>query len=108
MELQDDEDTSHKSSAAQIQALDQSTLLLGIALLDHALHGDIYNRVVVGFLAILGIGKDGSFYGLWGFWERAVDDTEEHYCLVTDFAKLIGRQGWATIAGVSIDVDIEE
>jgi hypothetical protein len=60
MQLQEDGETG-ESMADQIQALDQATLLLCIALLDHALHKDIYDSVIVGFFAVLGIRKDGCF-----------------------------------------------
>jgi hypothetical protein len=49
------------STTARIQALDEGTLLLCIALLDHALYKDIYDSVIVSSLAALGIGKDGCF-----------------------------------------------
>jgi hypothetical protein len=49
------------STTARIQALDEATLLLCIALLDHALYKDIYDSVIVSSLAALGIGKDGCF-----------------------------------------------
>ena len=39
------------------QALDEACLQLCIALLDHRLMGDIYDSIVVGFLAVLGIDK---------------------------------------------------
>ena len=35
-------------------------MYLGIALLDHQLHGNIYDSVVVGFLAVLGINSQGA------------------------------------------------
>ncbi|KFY97507.1 hypothetical protein V500_02040 [Pseudogymnoascus sp. VKM F-4518 (FW-2643)] len=56
-----DGDIGQELAAAQIAALDQATLLLCIALLDHALYKDIYDSVIVGFLAVLGIKKDGCF-----------------------------------------------
>lgn len=40
---------------AQERTLDSACLRLWIALLDHRLMGDIYDSVVVGFLAVLGI-----------------------------------------------------
>jgi hypothetical protein len=61
MQLQEDGDIDQKLSTAQIQALDEATLLLCIALLDHALYKDIYDSVIVGFLAVLGIRKEGCF-----------------------------------------------
>lgn len=39
------------------EKLDEACLLLCIALLDHPLHSNIYNSVIVGFLAVLGINK---------------------------------------------------
>ncbi|KAF4547048.1 Hypothetical protein D9617_64g101310 [Elsinoe fawcettii] len=41
--------------AARKQTLDRECLVFCISLLDHTLKGDIYESVVVGFLAILGI-----------------------------------------------------
>jgi hypothetical protein len=41
--------------ALQLQKLDSACLQLCIALLDHALYGDIYDSILVGFLAVLGI-----------------------------------------------------
>jgi hypothetical protein len=38
-------------------ALDLACLRFCIALLDHRLMGDLYNSVIVGFLAVLGIDK---------------------------------------------------
>ena len=35
--------------------LNEACLLLCIALLDHPLHGNIYDSVIVGFFAVLGI-----------------------------------------------------
>jgi len=61
MQLREDGDISQESTTAQIQALDKATLLLCIALLDHALYKDIYDSVIVGFFAILKIRKDGCF-----------------------------------------------
>ncbi|KFY27816.1 hypothetical protein V493_03286 [Pseudogymnoascus sp. VKM F-4281 (FW-2241)] len=57
----EDGDIGQESAAAQTAALDQATLLLCIALLDHALYKDIYDSIIVGFLAVLGIRKDGCF-----------------------------------------------
>jgi hypothetical protein len=37
-------------------------LLLCIALLDHQLHGNIYDSIIVGFLAVLGIKAKGSYH----------------------------------------------
>lgn len=42
--------------------LDEAYLLLCIALLDHPLHGYIYDSIITGFLAVLGINKEGSFH----------------------------------------------
>ncbi|KFY28076.1 hypothetical protein V491_00648 [Pseudogymnoascus sp. VKM F-3775] len=61
IQQREDGDIGQESAAAQIAALDQATLLLCVALLDHALYKDIYDSVVVGFLAVLGIRKDGCF-----------------------------------------------
>jgi hypothetical protein len=41
--------------------LDEATLLFCISLLDHSLYKDIYDSAIIGFLAVLGIGKDGRF-----------------------------------------------
>jgi hypothetical protein len=46
----------------QYQEMDRACLLLCIALLDHSLHGNIYDSVVVGFLAVLGINPKGSYH----------------------------------------------
>lgn len=46
----------------QYREIDRACLLLCIALLDHALHGDIYDSVVVGFLAVLGISPAGTYH----------------------------------------------
>jgi hypothetical protein len=59
--LREDGDIGQESTTAQIQALDEATLLLCIALLNHALYKDIYDSVIVGFLAVLGIRNDGCF-----------------------------------------------
>lgn len=61
IQLREDGDIGQESTAAQIQALDKATLLLCIALLDHALYKDIYDSIIVGFFAVLGIRKDGCF-----------------------------------------------
>lgn len=61
IQQREDGDIGQESAAGQIAALDQATLLLCIALLDHALYKDIYDSVIVGFLAVLGIRKDGCF-----------------------------------------------
>jgi hypothetical protein len=61
IQQREDGDIGQESAAAQMAALDQATLLLCIALLDHALYKDIYDSVIVGFLAVLGIKKDGCF-----------------------------------------------
>lgn len=42
--------------------VDRACLLLCIALLDHQLRGNIYDSVVVGFLAVLGINAKGSYH----------------------------------------------
>lgn len=60
LQLQEDGETGDLI-ADQIQALDHATLLLCIALLDHALYKDIYDSVIVRFFAVLGIRKDGCF-----------------------------------------------
>jgi hypothetical protein len=60
MQLEEDGDIG-EPIIDQIQALDKSTLLLCIALLDHALYKEIYDSIIVGFFAVLGIGKDGCF-----------------------------------------------
>jgi hypothetical protein len=46
----------------QYQEVDRACLFLYIALLDHPLHSNIYNSVIVGFLAILGINSQGSYH----------------------------------------------
>ena len=46
----------------QYEEVDRACLLLCITLLDHPLHGNIYDSVVVGFLAVLGINSTGSYY----------------------------------------------
>ncbi|KFY31540.1 hypothetical protein V493_01012 [Pseudogymnoascus sp. VKM F-4281 (FW-2241)] len=61
IQQREDGDIGQELAAAQIVALDQATLLLCIALLDHALYKDIYDSIIVGFLAVLGIRKDGCF-----------------------------------------------
>lgn len=61
IQQREDGDIGQESAAAQIIALDEATLLLCIALLDHALHKDIYDSIIVGFLAVPGIRKDGCF-----------------------------------------------
>jgi hypothetical protein len=38
-----------------LQDLDSACLQLCLALLDHSLRGSVYNSVVIGFLAVLGI-----------------------------------------------------
>jgi hypothetical protein len=42
--------------------LDEACLLLCISLLDHLLHSNIYDSVIVGFLAVLGINKEEDSY----------------------------------------------
>jgi hypothetical protein len=59
--LREDGDIGQESTTAQIQALDKATLLFCIVLLDHAFYKDIYDSVIVGFLAVLGIRNDGCF-----------------------------------------------
>jgi hypothetical protein len=44
------------------QEIDRACLLLCIALLDQPLFGNIYDSVVVGFLAVLGINSEGSYH----------------------------------------------
>ena len=44
-----------QSSSVELERLDRACLALSIALLDHALKGDIYESAVVGFLAVLGL-----------------------------------------------------
>jgi hypothetical protein len=44
------------------QELDRACLSLCIALLDHSLRGNIYDSIVVGFLAVLGINAKGSYH----------------------------------------------
>ncbi|KAH6662285.1 hypothetical protein B0J14DRAFT_687285 [Halenospora varia] len=50
-ESAESDDTAPKRS----QKIDRACLLLCITLLDHPLHGNIYDSVIVGFLAVLGI-----------------------------------------------------
>jgi hypothetical protein len=47
---------------AQYQEVDRACLLLCITLLDHPLHGNIYDSVIVGFLAVLGINPKGGYH----------------------------------------------
>jgi hypothetical protein len=42
--------------------LDEACLLFCITLLDHALLGNIYDSVIVGFLAVLGINSQGAYH----------------------------------------------
>jgi hypothetical protein len=52
----------------RLQDLDASCLQLCIALLDHTLYGDIYDSIVLSFLAVLGIrvsSEEGSSQGGW-------------------------------------------
>ncbi len=44
------------------QEIDRACLLLCIALLDHPLHGNIHDSVIVGFLAVLGINSQGAYH----------------------------------------------
>jgi hypothetical protein len=44
------------------QEIDRACLLLCITLLDHPLHGNIYDSIVVGFLAVLGINSQGFYH----------------------------------------------
>jgi hypothetical protein len=44
------------------QEIDRACLLLCIALLDQPLFGNIYDSVVIGFLAVLGINSEGSYH----------------------------------------------
>lgn len=44
------------------EKLDEACLLLCIALLDHPLHGNVYDSIIIGFLAVLGINKHGSYH----------------------------------------------
>ena len=67
MEAQVSSDGSHELVETQTQALDHATLMLYITLLDHALYKDIYNSIIVGFLAVLAIRKDGSFSEAIGY-----------------------------------------
>jgi hypothetical protein len=53
---------SVESDIKQYREIDRACLLLCIALLDHPLHGNIYDSVVVGFLAVLGINSHGSYH----------------------------------------------
>ena len=39
------------------EKLDEACLLFYIALLDHPLHGNIYDSIIIGFLVVLGISK---------------------------------------------------
>jgi hypothetical protein len=67
MQDQDSSDGSHELAETQTQALDHATLMLCITLLDHALYKNIYDSVIVGFLAVLAIRKDGSFSEATGY-----------------------------------------
>jgi hypothetical protein len=49
-------------AAGQHEKLDKACLLLCIALLDHPLRGNIYDGIIIIFLAILGITSKGSFH----------------------------------------------
>ncbi len=50
-------------TSGSYKELDEACLLLCIALLDHLLHGDIYDSVIIRFLAVLGVRReDGSFH----------------------------------------------
>ncbi len=52
-------------TSGSCKELDEACLLLCIVLLDHLLHGNIYDSVIVGFLAVLGVRReDGSFHEL--------------------------------------------
>jgi hypothetical protein len=42
--------------------LDEACLLFCITLLDHALLGNIYDSVIVGFLVVLGINNQGAYH----------------------------------------------
>ena len=44
------------------QDIDRACLLLCITLLDQPLHDNIYDSIVVGFLAVLGINSQGSYH----------------------------------------------
>jgi hypothetical protein len=59
---QQDLDQPPKPGSDWHQELDRACLLLCIALLDHQLHGNIYDSVVVGFFAVLGINSQGTYH----------------------------------------------
>jgi hypothetical protein len=44
------------------QEIDRASLLLCIALLDHPLHGNIHDNVIVGLLAVLGFNSQGAYH----------------------------------------------